>query len=299
MQIASGLMNSPIGASASASASSNKYFMEDRYPAELGNSYVPSDWNSIFISSLPCGFDNSGKLGYLIEVVLKIGSVKRIDFAKHCTTGKPLAFIHFNTWNDGIGIQKFRKDMETNGYLDLIGTHTFWTSSIEINLRNNGNTESYSQLNRFFADVQPGTYLRMMINKNPVQDTILNIHQIAANADELYEKVEQLEEELTETKAALIANNKLMQDVMEKYTILANKLQYVMENFVPIQPTLTKSFSAEHTSLSLDDLMTLDNGPLSIDDLDTEKVEVEKVEVEKNNDIDMAALDLFTFNGIR
>ena len=279
MQIASGLnMNSSVAsANTMANCSSNKYFMEDKYPAEVnGIPYVPTDWNSIFISSLPAGFDNSDKLGYLIEVVLKLGSIKRIDFAKHGTTGKSLAFIHFNNWNNTTGIQKFRKDIESLGYVDLMGTHTFWTSSIEVNLRNNGNTESYSQLNRFFPDcVKPGTYLRMMINKNPVKDTVLNIHQIAANADELYEKVEQLEEELTSTKEELtstkeelVTNNNLMREVMEKYTILANKLQYVMENFVPRQPILAKSFCDEYEPLSLDNLIITDNGPLTLNDLE-------------------------------
>jgi hypothetical protein len=309
MQIASGLnMNSSVAASATATTtmangSSNKYFMEDKYPAEVnGIPYVPTDWNSIFISSLPAGFDNNDKLGYLIEVVLKLGSIKRIDFAKHGTTGKPLAFIHFNNWNNTTGIQKFRKDIESLGYVDLMGTHTFWTSSIEVNLRNNGNTESYSQLNRFFPDyVKPGTYLRMMINKNPVKDTVLNIHQIAANADELYEKVEQLEQELTSTKEELMTNNNLMREVMEKYTILANKLEYVMENFVPRQPILSKSFCDEYEPLSLDDLVITDNGPLTLNDLETcnDKEEGEELDTIVNqDDIDAAALDLFKFNGI-
>ena len=294
MQIAPGLnMNMNSMSNASVPATSTKYFMEDRYPAEIGTPYVPTDWNSIFISSLPAGFDNIDKLGYLIEVVLKLGTLKRIDFAKHGTTGKPLAFIHFKTWNNGIGIQKFRKDMETMGYIDLVGTHTFWTSSIEIQLHNNGNTDTYSQLNRFFADVPPGTYLRMMINKNPIQDTILNIHQIASNADELYEKVTQLEEELAATKT--------------KYELLESKLQYMMDNFVPIKPTLSKSLCDDnYPSLSLDDLITADNGPLSVEDLDIEDDGVGELDdislsstIVNQEDIDAAALDLFKFTGIQ
>jgi hypothetical protein len=321
MQIAPGLNMNVNGSTVN--ASSNKYFMEDRYPEEVGIPYVPKDWNSIFISSLPAGFDNTNKLGYLIEVVLKLGRVKRIDYAKHGTTGKPLAFIHFTHWNNGVGVQKFRKDMETMGYIDLMGTHTFWTSSIEIQYHNNGKTESYSQLNTFFPDVPKGTYLRMMINKNPIQDTLLNIHQIAANADELHEKVIKMEEELTETKTVL-------HDVMAKYEVLAAKLQYVMENYVPMQPTLSKSFCEDdYEPLSLDDLVsqgedlasqgedlvsqgedlvTEDNGHLSFgedeedlayqgEDLD-ELALIRDTLTKMHEDIDVAALDLFKFNGI-
>jgi hypothetical protein len=297
MQIAPGLNMNMVS---TAIASSNKYFMEDRYPEEIGTPYVPNDWNSIFISSLPAGFDNADKLGYLIEVILKLGRVKRIDYAKHGTTGKPLAFIHFKHWNNGIGIQKFRKDMESMGHIDLMGTHTFWTSSIEINYRNHGNTDSYSHLNKFFPDVPQGTYLRMMINKNPIQDTILNIHQIAANADELHEKVIKLEEELTETKTELATNTNLLHDVMAKYELLASKLQYVMENWIPPHTDMSKTFSLDDLAIA-----TEDSGPLSIEDLVTEEEEDQFDEISltsstivNQDEIDAAALDLFKFTGI-
>jgi hypothetical protein len=178
-------------------------------------------------------------------------------------------------------------------------------------------------LNTFFPDVPKGTYLRMMINKTPIQDTLLNIHQIAANADELHEKVIKMEEELTETKTVL-------HDVMAKYEVLAAKLQYVMENYVPMQPTLSKSFCEDdYEPLSLDDLVSQEEDLVSQgedlvsqgedlvsqgedeedldsqgEDLDSEGDEFDELALirdtltKMHQDIDVAALDLFKFNGI-
>ncbi len=221
---------------------SHKYYKECRYPVERGTQIVPKDWSSIFISSLPAGFDDNNKLTHLIEAVLNLGSIKRIDYAKHATTGKPLAFIHFHYWNNTPDVQKFRYDIENLEYLDLCGTHTFFTSSIAANMYNRGNTDSYAGLNNYFENVPNGTFLRMMINKTPISDTVLNIHQIAANADELNKKVIQL----TETLESVVNENKLLKEQM----------QYVMERLLP-KPTIYRRFDDENPpTLSLDDLVT-------------------------------------------
>lgn len=261
MQIASGIDMKMV---------SHKYYKECRFPAEKGNPINPIDWSSIFISSLPAGFDNVDKLAHLIEVVLQLGSVKRIDYAKHATTGKPLAFIHFNYWNNSQDNHKFRHDMETLEYVDLVGTRTFFTSSIAANLYNNSNTDSYRTLNTYFHDVPNTTFIRMMINKSPISDTVLNIHQIASNADELNKTVIQLSEKVH----SLSSENQTLTDKLDA-VIIENKLfkqqlQSIMKMINPIKPTLQRhSYYECCPSLSLDDLVsvTLD------DDADKEKYE--------------------------
>lgn len=274
MQIASGLNMStipiasglnmptiPIASGLDIKAFSHKYYKECRFPVESGTQIIPKDWSSIFISSLPAGFDNNDKLSHLIEVVLNLGSIKRIDYAKHSTTNKPIAFIHFHYWNNTPEVQKFRYDMEHLEYLDVSGIHTFFTSAIAANLYNHGNTDSYAGLDKYFEGVPNSTFLRMMINKTPIQDTVLNIHQIAANAEELNKKVIQL----TETLESVVNENKLLKEQMET----------IIQIILP-KPALNRSSDDLCPSLSLDDLVTVDDveddvvSQLSADDLESE-----------------------------
>ena len=269
MQIAPGLDMKSV---------SHKYYKECRFPVERGNQIIPKDWSSIFISSLPAGFDNNDKLTHLIEVVLNLGSIKRIDYAKHATTSKPIAFIHFHYWNNTSEVQKFRYDMENMEYLDLSGTHTFFTSSIAANLYNRGNTDSYAGLNNYFEDVPTGTFLRMMINKTPISDTVLNIHQIAANADELNKKVIQL----TETLETVVNENKLLKEQM----------QYIMERLLP-KPLLNRSYDDLCTpSLTLDDLVTVEDDDVCVkyarndDEIDESDVQNKDISIYDTEDIE-------------
>ena len=223
---------------------SHKYYQECRLPAEQCATVVHEDWSSIFIPCLPSGFDNDEKLRHLIEFVLKLGEIKRIDYSKHATTGKPMAFIHFAYWNDTYEVKKFRHYMENMEYMDLEGVHIFYTSSIAANIYNKGNTDKYVGLDHYFENIPKNMFVRMMINKTPIQETVLNIHQIAANADELNKKVIQL----TETLESVVKENALLKEQM----------QYVMDRLLP-KPKISRSFDCENPpSLSLDDLVTLD-----------------------------------------
>jgi hypothetical protein len=235
MQIAPGLDMKSI---------SHKYYQECRLPAEQCTTIIHEDWSSIFIPCIPAGFDNDEKLRHLIEFVLKLGEINRIDYSKHATTGKPMAFIHFAYWNDTYEVKKFRHYMENMEYMDLEGVHIFYTSSIAANIYNKGNTDKYVGLDHYFENIPKNMFVRMMINKTPIQETVLNIHQIAANADELNKKVFELSETL--------------ESVVKENALLKEQMQYVMERLLP-KPKICRSFECENPpSLSLDDLVTLD-----------------------------------------
>ena len=131
---------------------SHKYYQECRLPAEQCATIIHEDWSSIFIPCLPAGFDNDEKLRHLIEFVLKLGEIKRIDYSKHATTGKPMAFIHFAHWNDTYEVKKFRHYMENMEYMDLEGVHIFYTSAIGANMYNKGNTDIKTRYDHWCKD---------------------------------------------------------------------------------------------------------------------------------------------------
>ena len=239
MQIASGL------------ELSHNYFMEYRVPNDnMDDRMNPDDWSSIFIPCVPASIDDS-ILTAFIETNLQLGLVKRIDRVNHKTTGKPMAFIHFEYWMDYCEVKKFRRDLEKMEYLNVYGVRLIYTTNDDAITYNNGNLIKYISIKDYWG-LDKHIFIRMMINKAPIRDTELNIHQIAANADQLKQKVIQL----TENLENVVKENAMLREQMD--TLLS-------------KPTMTYKYNDESPpALSLDDLVTDDDDKtISVTDTDS------------------------------
>lgn len=156
---------------------------------------IPSnEWNSLFIPSLPPIFIDEELLIYIIEEIYLFGQVKRVDIVKkENSNNRLMAFIHMDFWYKNSSTLTFRQKIEKEGQVDVYGFY------------NSYNIESdYCD---FLSHAKEGLFIRFMINKTPIKDTELNIHQIAdllEKADlkmtEQQMRIEQLERELEETK---------------------------------------------------------------------------------------------------
>lgn len=116
--------------------------------------FMPSVWNSIFIPSVPTYALDENIFKHAIENVLRLGRVKRVDFSlKKGTTNKYMAFIHFHAWFNTENVMQFRRDIEMTETYDI---HNIWIPSI-----------------------QKYIFIRCMINRKPIKEAELNIHQLA------------------------------------------------------------------------------------------------------------------------
>ena len=128
--------------------------------------YTPNNWNSLFIPSLPSVFIDEDLLIYVIEEIFYIGEVKRVDIVKkENSDNRLMAFIHMNYWYKNNSVDTFRLKIQSEGHVDVYG------------FINNSNLEiKYCD---FISNLKDGLFIRFMINKTPIKDTELNIHQIA------------------------------------------------------------------------------------------------------------------------
>lgn len=160
----------------------SKYYM---YNSWVEYQYVPEGWDSIFIPTLPTELVNDQSLTYIFEMVLKIGKVKRVDIVKKAENKyQHMAFIHFSSWNKSAGTDNFRYCLENSGFVDIFGAFTP-TSTITIGTIIHGRPNS------------PERYIRVLINKTPIKETTLNIHQLAANM-EIMETTVKTQQEMIE-----------------------------------------------------------------------------------------------------
>lgn len=159
--------------------------------------YTPNNWNSLFIPSLPSVFIDEDLLIYVIEEIFYIGEVKRVDIVKkENSDNRLMAFIHMNYWYKNNSVDTFRLKIQSEGHVDVYG------------FINNSNLEiKYCD---FISNLKDGLFIRFMINKTPIKDTELNIHQIADLLEKADKKIteqdlliEQLMIELEDTKKKL------------------------------------------------------------------------------------------------
>lgn len=146
----------------------NKFYFpvySNKMDGEYTN-YEPENWNSLFIPSLPPGFVNEELLFELIQEIFCIGSVKRVDIIKkNNSNNRLMAFIHFNNWNNSPGTRIFRDKIEKEGFIDVYG----YTNEMN----------QYNDYSSFISNIKKDLFIRFLINKMPIKDTELNIHQLA------------------------------------------------------------------------------------------------------------------------
>lgn len=175
----------------SAQQQTSKFFMPIEYKEEQ-KTWVPTDWNSVFIPSLPSQFTNENTLKYLAEEVFKFGSVKRVDIIKkENATNRLMAFIHFNHWYDNVSVSTFRQKMDKDGLVDVFGF-----------IDHNKQRMNYTQL--LDPNIKRDTFLRFLINKTPIKETELNIHQLADVLEKAEKKLSEQELLIQELQAELV-----------------------------------------------------------------------------------------------
>jgi hypothetical protein len=136
-----------------------RFFMA---PTQMDNTFVPTTWNSVFIPTVPVSVLDVSYLTWVFEELLQLGKVKRVDIVtKDAEKYHHMAFVHFDYWNDSVQVHHMRYLIETTGGLDVFG--------------GNGSQLIHAR--------HPNLFLRLMVNKTPIKDTELNIHQLAANQE--------------------------------------------------------------------------------------------------------------------
>lgn len=169
------------------------------------NTFNPWDWDSLFIPCLPPCLMNEETLTHIIESVLQIGSVKRIDIVKkENVENRYMAFIHFNYWMDDANIHSFREKIDKETQVDVYGILDYRCSLPKMGFnRLLYGFKNLEQLNNNF-------YIRFFKNKTPIKETELNIHQLAdllgkadIKNDQNKDIIENMSKEIAELKRKL------------------------------------------------------------------------------------------------
>ena len=205
-----------------------KFYMptEKNMPCDP-KTYVPTDWNSIFIPSLPSFATSEDTLTFLFQDIFELGSVKRVDIIKkENVNNRLMAFVHFNHWFDNNSTKMFREKLEKEGFADVFG----YADVDEFNKNMN--------FNEFLGyNVNKNAFLKCMINKTPIKETDLNIHQMADILEKTDKKMDEQESLILQMKATIvekdlqIANLMVKLETMESERIEQNEkiLQFLEE----------------------------------------------------------------------
>jgi len=122
---------------------------------------IPEDWSSIYIPRIDFRMTRE-ELSYLIETILNLGSVLRIDFAPAKSGSGRMAYIHMD----------FNMDPNTQMIRDI--------------MVNDGSWEVYPEYNCKYP-----IKLRFMINRRPVPKTEFTIETLADSMARMSYTVEQ------------------------------------------------------------------------------------------------------------
>jgi hypothetical protein len=240
----------------------SRFFIETKDIEQgLYTPYVPYQWDSLFLPAIPSIFTDEKMLHDLFEYTLKIGKVKRVDLVSKPESGnRKMAFVHFENWNKTRSILELRSMVEKNGQADIAGIRDA-----------NG---MYHGLNEIFYDRERMNhrrplrelFVRIMVNKTPIKETELNIHQLADNL-EMAEKVINTQKEQIEQLNANIENIQKQLDFMTKFSIkFSNNVFNEFMKYCSTAITQNDDLSDIPAKLSLYDL---ECGRLRNDSLDT------------------------------
>ena len=188
---------------------------KEEVPKDFSNkTFIPTTLNSIFIPSLPPAFVDEHILTYLVQEVFKIGSVKRVDIIKKDNVpNRLMAFIHFNCWYDFQSTHLFREMLLKDGQVDMYGY-----------IDKNHHYVNYNTL--LSANIKKDTFLRFMINKTPIKDTELNIHQLADLLEKADEKITSQDSLIKNLQLELMEYKLKVENLNTKVNYLSNELSF-------------------------------------------------------------------------
>ena len=197
-----------------------KFFHPVDYNINNNDYYNPTDWNSLFIPSLPPIFVDEDILTWLIQEVFVIGSVKRVDIIKkENVNNRLMAFIHFNYWFKNSSTILFREKLENDGSIDIFGYVDFHKSAT-------------SYITLLGNNVKKDTFLRFLINKTPIKDTELNIHQLADLLEQADEKITEQDLLIKKLKRELNDTQLLVENLNTRVVFLENIINDVDEDIL-------------------------------------------------------------------
>jgi len=84
--------------------------------SDPASSDIPEDWSSIYLPSIPHQMDGKD-VRQLIEKVLNLGVVKRVDITLNRKSNATMAFVHMASWN---------KNEEARRFIDILDTEGEW-----------------------------------------------------------------------------------------------------------------------------------------------------------------------------
>jgi len=174
----------------------NKFYMglydaekQDFKKVESPQQTYSNTWNSLFLPALPPGFANEQAIAHVCETMMQLGKVKRVDIVqKENAPNRTMAFVHFHSWNHNEETQRFRHAMEQMEQVDVFGAlqHVYDVSG-DLYLQPIG--FEYLFATQMGKNNRP-FYFRFFINKTPIKETELNIHQLANMLEMAESKIE-------------------------------------------------------------------------------------------------------------
>jgi hypothetical protein len=180
-----------------------RFFMA---PTQMDNVFVPTTWNSLFIPAVPFGVLDVDYLTWVFEELLQLGKVKRVDIVtKNKEKNQHMAFVHFDYWNDAEQVHHLRHLIETQNSVDVCG--------------GNGNQLIHMR--------HPNLFLRLMVNKTPIKETEMNIHQVAAN-------LEMMEATIADQRDTINSVLKELADAKSRIEELEMLVESNKENVAPV-----------------------------------------------------------------
>lgn len=204
--------------------------------------FSPTQWNSIFIPSLPSAFVDEDILIYLIQEVFRLGSVKRVDIIKkENATNRLMAFVHFNHWFNCPSTHIFREKMEKDGLVDIFGY-----------LDENRDRIGYNVL--LDAKIKKDTFLRFMINKTPIKETELNIHQLADCLEKAEHKINDKESMIQQLQLELLESKLKMENVLTKNKLLENEIMQLKNDQFLKRVRMNYGYSDNLSEVDSDDV---------------------------------------------
>lgn len=197
---------------------------------------VHKDWNSIFIPSVHHTFMNETTLRHLIEDVFCIGMVRRIDYIDKPEEHKRMAFVHFEYWHNNDNAIFLRKVIEEMETVDIYGC-----------MDNHNGFYDLAQLIHYYPydDSRP-YFIRFMMNKTPIVETELNIHQLA----DITMRLENIIKEQTDTiekLTKLVETQKNNIDVLERENVTKNyALDALMDRITKLEERMQRMEVRDH-----------------------------------------------------
>ena len=218
----------------------NKHYMSVFQHSPI---FYPSDWNSLYVHTLPSGYNTKLCLTKLLETQLCIGIVKRIDLVqKKHKDGEVQydgysAFIHFTHWFQNANVDYLRNSIAGHGVCDVSGVIVSKITGI-------GFVDSFGK----------PVYIRFSKNTKPLPE-------IEFNSQQLSEKLVVAENTIIQQQLALTKLDDQMTKVLQMLSELTSvqsehaRLDKLEHQMAQVMQLLTNILSPDETLAKPDETL--------------------------------------------